>query len=265
MRTRNDRLYQARAARRSFEARVARTADRPIRNRRRGRTSATPGSPQRREITILCGSELTSPRRRDHTPRAVACWSQQPMMKAIDLRKGKLVNYEGTLYTVHTATHVAKGNKRSYIQAKLKDLKNGNLLDVRFNVDDRVETPFIDTKPYEYLYRDGDDFVLMDQTSYEQIHVSSDIMGDAAQYLKGNETVTCAMVDGKIVTAELPNVVELEVTDTPPVVKGATATNQNKDATLETGLRVKVPPFIGIGDVIRVDTRSGEYIERAKG
>ena len=187
------------------------------------------------------------------------------MMKANDLRKGKLVNYEGALYTVHTATHVAKGNKRSYIQTKLKDLKSGNLLDVRFNVDDRIETPFIDTKAYEYLYRDSDDFVLMDQTSYEQVHASADVMGDASFYLKGNEIVTCAMVDGKIVTAELPNVVELTVTDAPPVVKGATATNQNKEATLETGLRVKVPPFIAIGEAIRVDTRTGEYIERAKG
>lgn len=187
------------------------------------------------------------------------------MLKANELRKGKLISYEGELYTVHTATHVAKGNKRSYIQTKLKAVKGGTLIDVRFSVDDRVETPFLDTKPFEYLYRDGDDFVLMDQATYDQIHVPADIMEGAELYLKGNEVVMCGLVDGQVVTAELPNTVELKVIDTPPVVKGATATNQSKDATLETGLRIKVPPFIETGEVLRVDTRTGEYIERAKG
>ncbi len=186
------------------------------------------------------------------------------MIKANDLRKGKVVSHENELYAVHTATHVAKGNKRSYIQAKLKSLKTGNLLDVRFSVDDRIETPFVDTKPYEYLYRDGNAFVVMDQETYDQLHVSAEVMGEADQYLKGNEQVILSIIEGQIVSAELPNVVELTVTDTTPAIKGATATNQNKDATLETGLRVKVPPFIENGEVIRVDTRSGEYLTRAK-
>jgi elongation factor P len=187
------------------------------------------------------------------------------MMKASDLRKGKLIAYEGELYTVHESRHVAKGNKGSYMQTKLRGVKSGIMIDMRFNVNDRIETPFLDTRPYEYLYRDGTDFVLMDQETYDQIHVSDDVMGDAHLYLKGNEVVMCGAVEGEIVTAELPNVVELEVTDTTPIVKGATATSQNKDAILETGLRVKVPPFIGNGEVVRIDTRSGEYIERAKG
>jgi elongation factor P len=187
------------------------------------------------------------------------------MIKAMDLRKGKVVSHENELYTVHTAQHVAKGNKRSYIQARLKSLKSGGLRDVRFSVDDRIETPFVDTKPYEYLYRDASEFVLMDQQTYDQIHVGADVMSDADQYLKGNEVVTVSIIEGQVVAAELPNVVELEVTDTPPAVKGATATNQNKDAVLETGLRIKVPPFIENGEVVRVDTRSGEYVERAKG
>ncbi|HUU96048.1 MAG TPA: elongation factor P [Phycisphaerae bacterium] len=187
------------------------------------------------------------------------------MIKAMDLRKGKVVSHENELYTVHTAQHVAKGNKRSYIQARLKSLKSGSLRDVRFSVDDRIETPFVDTKPYEYLYRDGSDFVLMDQQTYDQIHVAADVMSDADQYLKGNEVVMVSIIEGQVVAAELPNVVELEVTDTPPAVKGATATNQSKDAVLETGLRIKVPPFVENGEVVRVDTRSGEYVERAKG
>lgn len=186
------------------------------------------------------------------------------MIKAIDLRKGKLVSHEGMLYTVHTAQHVAKGNKRSYIQARLKAVKGGNLIDVRFSVDDRIETPFIETKPFEFLYRDGDEFVLMDQQSYDQIHVPSAVMEGAENFLQGNEVVQVAIVDGEIVSVELPNTVELTVTDTTPVVKGATATNQTKDATLETGLRIKVPPFIENGERVRVDTRTGEYIERAK-
>jgi elongation factor P len=187
------------------------------------------------------------------------------MLKAVDLRKGKLVNHENELYVVHSAQHVAKGNKRSYIQASLKSVKRGTLTDVRFSVDDRIETPFVDTKLYTYLYHDGNDFVLMDQTTFDQLHVPNDVMGDANLYLKGNEEISCSMVEGEIIAVELPNTVELEVTDTPPVVKGATATNQSKEATMETGLRIKVPPFIAIGEVLRVDTRSGEYIERAKG
>jgi elongation factor P len=186
------------------------------------------------------------------------------MMKASELRKGKVVNYEGGLFTVHTVQHVAKGNWRSYIQTKLKNLQTGQMVDARFSVDDKVETPFVESKPYEFLYRDANDWVFMDPESFEQLHVTADLMEGAEQFLKGNETVTLQLIDGKIVSAELPNVVELEVTDTPPVVKGATATNQNKDATLETGLTVKVPPFIANGERIRIDTRSGEYVERAK-
>lgn len=187
------------------------------------------------------------------------------MIKASELRKGKLISFEGELYTVHESRHVAKGNKGSYMQTKLRGVKSGNMIDQRFNVTDRVETPFLDNRPYEYLYRDGQSYVLMDQETYDQIHVSEDAMGDAHLYLKGNEIVTCGAVDGEIVSAELPNVVELAVTETTPVVKGATATNQSKDATMETGLRIKVPPFIDTGEVLRIDTRSGEYLERSKG
>lgn len=185
------------------------------------------------------------------------------MIKASELRKGKVVVYEGNLYSVADIQRVSKGNWRSYLQAKLKNVKTGQIIDARLAVDDRIETPFVETKPFEFLYRDGADYVLMDPVSFEQIHVHEEIMGDANLYLKGNEQVTLQFIDGKIVAVELPNTVELKVTDTPPVVKGATATNQTKDAELETGLRVKVPPFIEIGEVLRVDTRTGEYLERA--
>ena len=186
------------------------------------------------------------------------------MIKAADLRKGRTVMHEDTMYTVHDATHVAKGNKRSYIQAKLKNFKSGQVIDVRFSVDDRLETPYVDSTEFEYLYPEGSDYVLMDTSTYDQIHVSKELVGDAAQYLKANEKVTCQIHENKVISVELPHVVELKVTETPPVVKGATATNQPKDAEVETGARVRVPSFIAPGEVIRVDTRSGEYLERAK-
>ena len=186
------------------------------------------------------------------------------MIKAIDLRKGRTILYEDTLYVVHEASHVAKGNKGSYMQTKLKDLMKGRMIDLRFNVNDRVETPFLEDKEYEFLYHDGESFVLMDTSTYDQVTIGEDVVGDAANFLKPNERVKCQIYNGNIVTLELPIVVELEVTDTPPVVKGATATNQPKDAVVETGVKVRVPAFIGPGDKIRVDSRTGEYLERVK-
>jgi len=186
------------------------------------------------------------------------------MIKAGELRKGRTVIYEDQLYVVHDSQHVAKGNKRSYMQAKLKGLQSGQLLDVRFRVDDQLDTPFMESKEMEFLYEDGHSLVLMDTETYEQMSLEKELIGDAIVFLKPNERLACQMYEGKVVTADLPNVVDLEVTDAPPVVKGATATNQNKEAVLETGARVKVPPFIEIGERVRVDTRSGEYVERAK-
>lgn len=186
------------------------------------------------------------------------------MIKANDLRSGKVVLYEDTLYSVKEATHVAKGNKRSYMQVKLKNFKTGQIIDQRFSVGDRLETPFIQSTEYEYLYRDGDNYIMADVETYDQIPVSSELIGEGVKFLKENTRVTCDLLDGQIINLELPIMVELAVKDTPPVVKGATATNQSKDAELETGARVRVPPFIENGEVIRVDTRTGEYLERAK-
>lgn len=186
------------------------------------------------------------------------------MIKAIELRKGRTILFEDTLYIVHEASHVAKGNKGSYMSTKLKDLMKGRMIDMRFNVNDRLEVPFLEDKEYEFLYRDGDSFVLMDTTTYDQITIGSDVVGDGASFLKPNERVKCQLYNENIVTLELPIVVELEVTDAPPVVKGATVTNQPKEAIVETGARVRVPAFIDIGEKIRVDSRTGEYLERAK-
>jgi elongation factor P len=175
------------------------------------------------------------------------------MAKANELKRGKVISHEGALYSVTDVTRVSKGNWRSYLQIKLKSLQDGRIVDQRFSPDDRVEVQFVDTKPFQFLYRDGNNFV-----------VPLDIMSGAEQFLRGEEIVSLSFIDGRIVSVELPTVVELKVVETPPVVKGATATNQNKDATLETGLRCKVPPFVDVGEDVRIDTRSGEYLERAR-
>ncbi|HOW17820.1 MAG TPA: elongation factor P [Phycisphaerae bacterium] len=186
------------------------------------------------------------------------------MIGASDLRVGRAIIYEGEIYTVKECQHTAKGNWRSYMVTKLKHLKTGKIIDARFAMSDKIDTPFLESKEYEYLYTEGDHLVLMDTQTYDQIQVPTDVLGDGIQFLKPNEKVTCQLSDGNILTIDLPNTVELTVTDTPPVVKGATATNQPKDAILETGARVRVPAFIEPGEVVRVDTRTGEYIERAK-
>lgn len=184
--------------------------------------------------------------------------------KANELKRGKVINHEGDLYTVSDVTRVSKGNWRSYLQIKLKSIKDGRVIDSRFSPDDKVEVMFVDNRPYQYLYRSGDNFVMMDQETFEQVEVPIDTMSGGENFLRGEEIVNLCFIEGKIVSVELPNTVDLAIADTTPVVKGATATNQNKDATLETGLRVKVPPFIDIGEVVKIDTRTGEYLARAK-
>jgi len=186
------------------------------------------------------------------------------MIKAVDLRKGKTILHEGELFIVHEAQHVAKGNKRSYMQTKLKNFKTGNTTDVRYSVDDRVEIPYVESKNYEYLYRDGDNYMVMDTETFDQIPIAEAVVGDAAKFLKPNEKIACEIYNDQIVAFTLPNTVALEVTDAPPVVKGATATNQLKEVTLETGLKIRVPPFIDTGECVNVDTRTGEYVDRAK-
>jgi len=184
------------------------------------------------------------------------------MIKAVELRKGKTIIWDGQPSIVHEASHVAKGNKRSYMQAKIKNLKSGIISDVRFNVDDRIEIPFVESKQYEFLYKEGENFIVMDLESYDQIPVSPDIVGDGAKWLRPNEKITCSLFNGMMVSFELPFTVHLKVVDAPPVVKGATATNQAKEAVLETGAKVRVPPFVETGEMIAIDTRTGEYLER---
>jgi elongation factor P len=171
--------------------------------------------------------------------------------------------HKGVLHVVVDIQHVAKGNWRSYYQIKARNLATGQLLDERFRVDDEVDIAFLERKKMEYLYSDPTGHVLMDLESFDQVAISDEVMADGKKYLKPNTEVEVTVHDGKILSVELPNTVDLKIVDTPPALKGATATNQSKDAELETGAHVKVPPFIETGEVVRVDTRTGEYLGRA--
>jgi elongation factor P len=186
------------------------------------------------------------------------------MIKATEIRRGMAIILEGIVYVIVDFQHTAKGNWRSYIQLKIRNLKSGQLLEERIRSTDTVEEAFIEKKEMEYLYSQGTEHVFMDYETYEQVTISHDLIGDVIKWLKPNTPVQATIYEGIVVSIEVPNTVELMVKDTPPVVKGSTATNQPKEAILETGVKVRVPGFIDAGVVIRVDTRTGEYLERAK-
>jgi elongation factor P len=143
-------------------------------------------------------------------------------------------------------------------------MNSGSLIDKRFRSVDQIEVPYVETKEYEYLYSAGDEHVFMDIETYDQLHFSPEIIGTAMDYLLPNSRVMVKYINDKPVSIEIPDFVELAVTDTPPALAGATATNQYKEAKLETGLKVQVPPFVKPGERIRIDTRTGEYLERVK-
>ena len=181
------------------------------------------------------------------------------------VRKGMvIVGDDGQLYTVVDRDLNTPGNWRAILQLKLKNLKTGSITMNRVRPEDKVEQAYLDKREMQYIYQDGDGFVFMDTETYDQITLSEDMVGELAGYLKEGNEGTVLFYDNKALSIDLPATVELEVTDTEPALKGATAAAQYKPATLETGLKVTVPPFVGIGEMIAVDTRTGEYLSRAK-
>lgn len=184
-------------------------------------------------------------------------------IKAIHLRRGMGVTYKDEVWVVFSADHVVKGKGGSAMQIELKNAKTGRIIGNRFRTTDTFEQAIFDRKKMEYLYSDGDHHVVMDGETYDQVELPAELIGEKSVYLAPNIELEVTFVDGAAVTAELPNTVELKVVDTPPELKGATATAQTKDARCEGGARIRVPPFIKNGEVIRVDTRSGEYLSRA--
>ncbi|MAE65074.1 MAG: elongation factor P [Phycisphaeraceae bacterium] len=170
---------------------------------------------------------------------------------------------DGQVWLVTSTDHVKPGKGPAYAQLKLKNLKTGTHVEKRLRSGEDVEQAVLDRREMEYLYSDGSGAVFMDNESYDQSTIDADILGDALLYLKPNTSVTTLVYQGNVVNVELPPVVDLEITDTPPGIKGATATNQLKEATCETGLKTRVPPFITTGETIRVSTDTGEYLGRS--
>jgi elongation factor P len=180
------------------------------------------------------------------------------------MNKGQTVKVDGKLYAIVDYQHVKLGKGGAVYQTKLKSLTDGSIQNVRLRAEETIEEAYLDKRNYEYLYSAGSEHILMDMENFEQISLDDDAFGDGPKYLKANTQLQVSMYEGKPVVVTLPNTVDLEVTETAPEIKGATATNQNKPATLETGLVVQVPPFIKLGEMIRVDTRTGEYVTRVK-
>ena len=180
------------------------------------------------------------------------------------MQKGQTIKVNDKLYVIVDYQHVKLGKGGAVYQTKLKSLADGSIQNIRLRSEETVEEAYLDKRKYEFLYSAAGEHILMNTTTYEQITLDDDAFGDGPKYLKPNAMLEVSMYEGKPVVVSLPNTVDLKVTDTPPEIKGATATNQAKPATLETGLIVQVPAFVKVGDIIRVDTRSGEYLTRAK-
>ena len=185
-------------------------------------------------------------------------------MRASDMKRGMTVNIDGKLCMVVSYQHVKLGKGGAVYQTKFKTVADGSILDKRLRAEENVEEAYLDKRNYEYLYSSPGEHVLMDLETFDQISLDDDAFGDGQKYLKPNTPLQVSMYEGKPVIVELPNTVDLEITDTAPEIKGATATNQYKPATMETGLIVSVPPFIKIGEKLKIDTRTGEYVTRVK-
>lgn len=183
---------------------------------------------------------------------------------ANQMRPGMVIIHNGELHSVFSITHRTPGNLRAFVQAKIRNLRTGGLIEHRFRSDDKVERATLDEVEMEYLYNDGDAFYFMNTENYEQTHLNRDTLGEAVNYLIPNLKISVEFYEGKPVSVSLPQTVDMEVTETEPGLKGATVSNVTKAATLETGLVVQVPPFIETGEKIRVGTTEGEYLERVK-
>ena len=173
-----------------------------------------------------------------------------------------LIVYEGELHRVLTIQHITQGNKRGKMQVEMRRLRDGVKMEYRYRSEDTVEKATLEQRDMEYLYQEGDNHCFMDTTSYEQVHLNKELLGNAVHYLQPNTKVVVDLYEEKPVGVEIPSTMDLKVVETDPAVKGATAASSYKPAKLENGLTVKVPPFIKEGDTVRVDTGTDEYLER---
>jgi elongation factor P len=185
-----------------------------------------------------------------------------PAITTNDLKNGITLELENGLFTVVEFQHVKPGKGGAFVRTKLRNLRNGNVFEKTFNAGIRVEQAILDKRDMQFLYRDGEDYVFMDTESYDQMTVAPVALGEAADYLVESSVVIIALHNGGIVTVEIPATVELTVAETEPGVQGDRVSGARKPATLETGKVLQVPLFVNIGDRIKVDTRSGDYITR---
>lgn len=185
-------------------------------------------------------------------------------INANSIRPGNVLEYNNRLWAVSKISHTQPGKGGAYIQVEMKDIKTGTKLNERFRSSEDIEKAHLDETEYQYLYTEGDDLVLMDLNSYEQVHVNKEIVGDPVAFLKDEMIITVVSYEGQPISAELPEEVKLKVIEADAVVKGQTATSSYKPAILENNVRVMVPQFISVGDLLIVKTADASYVERAK-
>ncbi|MBR0173323.1 MAG: elongation factor P [Lachnospiraceae bacterium] len=185
------------------------------------------------------------------------------MVSAGDFRNGVTIEYNGNVCQIIEFQHVKPGKGAAFVRTKLKDIINGGVTEQSFRPTEKFPQARVDRKDMQYLYQDGDLYNFMDNESYEQISLTGEVVGDSLKFVKENETVKVNSYNGNVFAVEPPLFVELEITDTEPGFKGDTATGATKPATVETGATVNVPLFVEIGNVIKIDTRTGEYLSRA--
>jgi elongation factor P len=181
---------------------------------------------------------------------------------ATDLRVGNLVLYNGKPHRVASMMHRTPGNLRGFVQAKLVNIETGSNQEIRFATDDKLAKVNLDEQRLQFSYKAGDDFHFMNQESYEMVELTGEVLGDNAGYLTEGMVISAMYFEGRVVGIDPPMFVELKVAETTPNIKGAAVQNTNKPAVLETGLEIKVPPYIEEGDKVKIDTRTGAFVER---
>jgi elongation factor P len=184
------------------------------------------------------------------------------MISTNDFRTGITIIVDGQLWQVVDFQHVKPGKGSAFVRTRLKNLVRGNVLEKTFRAGEMLPRAIVETREMQYLYSMGDDYCFMDNSTYDQVHIGRDLLGDNVDLLKEGMVISVQFHDGKIIAAELPNHIELQVTETDPGFRGDTATNVQKPAKLETGAVINVPLFINPGDTIRIDTRERKYISR---
>ncbi len=184
------------------------------------------------------------------------------MISTRDFRTGLTIEIDGELYSIVNYDHVKPGKGGAFLQTELKHIESERIINKRFRAGEKVKKAYVDTRVYQFLYQSGDKYVFMDKDSYEQLELNKEQIGDSAKFIRENSDIKVQMYKNNPIGIEVPDFVELAVTDAPPAVRGNTVSGGDKNVTLETGAKVKVPLFIEEGDILKIDTRTGEYMER---